>query len=293
MYERHFGFAVKPFALTPDPAFLYPSRQHAMAMTMLEYFVESQATFSVLTGDIGSGKTTLLRHLLRNMGPHVNVGLISNTHQSFKSIHPWALSALSVVPSDDSNIALYEALNDSFVHTYSKGGRTLLILDEAQNLCIEALEELRLLSNVNSEQDLALQVFLVGQPELRDKLEQPALEQFAQRVSVDFHLGSLTLEEVRAYVAHRLAVAGGHSSLFHPDAVALIHARTRGIPRLINQLCDMALVYAFAEQQTAVDARLLQVILQDRKRRGAISLFAGRTATAGSGADTGIGGIEV
>src|ERR1700722_13698792 len=112
MYERHFGFAVKPFALTPDPAFLYPSRQHAMAMTMLEYFVESQATFSVLTGEIGSGKTTLLRHLLRNLGPNINVGLISNTHQSFKSIHPWALSALSVVPSDDSTIALYEALND-------------------------------------------------------------------------------------------------------------------------------------------------------------------------------------
>jgi general secretion pathway protein A len=135
-----------------------------------------------------------------------------------------------------------------------------------------------------------LQVFLVGQPELRDKLELPALEQFAQRVSVDFHLGSLTLEEVQAYVTHRLSVVGGRQDLFQPDAVAFIHARTRGIPRLINQLCDMALVYAFAEQLTSVDVRLLQLVLQDRKRRGSISLFANRPAVASSGVDTGTGG---
>jgi general secretion pathway protein A len=293
MYERFFQLSSKPFAMNPDPAFLFPSTQHASALTMLEYALESHAPFCVLTGEIGSGKTTLLRHFLRAHDGSLTVGLISNTHAGFRSILPWAAAALGIAPVGASETAQYESLIDVVVSEYGKGRRTLLVVDEAHNLSMALLEELRLLSNVNSEQDLALQVFLVGQPELRDKLEQPALEQFAQRVSVDFHLGSLTLEEVRAYVAHRLAVAGGHSSLFHPDAVALIHARTRGIPRLINQLCDMALVYAFAEQQTAVDARLLQVILQDRKRRGAISLFAGRTATAGSGADTGIGGIEV
>jgi general secretion pathway protein A len=264
MYERHFGFAVKPFALTPDPAFLYPSRQHAMAMTMLEYFVESQATFSVLTGEIGSGKTTLLRHLLRNMGTHVNVGLISNTHQSFKSIHPWALSALSVVPSDDSNIALYEALNDSFVHTYSKGGRTLLILDEAQNLCIEALEELRLLSNVNSEKDLVLQILLIGQPELRSKLADPQLVQFAQRVSADFHIGPLNRDETAAYIAHRLKVAGGNTAIFRAESIDFIYARTNGVPRLVNQICDMALLYAFAEKRHFVDVGLVAQVVNDR-----------------------------
>ncbi len=156
MYERHFGLKMKPFALTPDPEFLYPSRQHAMAMTMLEYGLESQAAFCLLTGDIGSGKTTLVRRLLRQFADQVAVGLISHTHGSFKSIHGWALSALGIAPTDDSDIAMYEALVDAFVREYARGRRTLLIFDEAQNHSIEVLEELRLLSNVNSEKDLVL-----------------------------------------------------------------------------------------------------------------------------------------
>ena len=179
-------------------------------------------------------------------------------------------------PDDDSEIAQYEALIDFFVREYGRSRRTLLVVDEAHNLTPAILEELRLLSNVNSENDLALQVFLVGQPELRTKLEQPELEQFAQRVSVDFHLGTLKLEEARAYVRHRLTVAGGDSSLFDAEAIALVHGRAGGIPRLLNQLCDLALVYAFAEQQRTVDVQLLQHVLQDRKERGAIQLFGGR-----------------
>src|SRR5258708_25256221 len=132
MYERHFGFHSKPFALTPDPAFLYLSRQHAMAMTMLEYGLESQATFSLLTGDIGSGKTTLVRRLLRGLGDQVAVGLISNTHGRFRSIHGWALSALGIAPADDSEIAQYEALVDSFVREWGGGRRRCVALAEAQ-----------------------------------------------------------------------------------------------------------------------------------------------------------------
>src|SRR5580692_3309999 len=236
MYERHFGFTAKPFALTPDPAFLYPSRQHAMALTMLEYGLESQAAFSLLTGDIGSGKTTLVRKLLRQLGDQVAVGLISNTHGRFKSIHGWALSALGIAPKDDSDIAIYEALVDSFVREYAKGRRTLLIFDEAQNLSIEVLEELRLLSNVNSEKDLILQILLVGQPELRAKLSRPELRQFAQRVSVDFHLKPLNLQETHSYIRHRLTVAGGSDALFQPSAIAYIHKLSGGIPRLVNRL---------------------------------------------------------
>src|SRR5580700_2268052 len=129
MYERHFGLKTKPFSLTPDPAFLFPSRQHAMAMTMLEYGLESQAAFSLLTGDIGSGKTTLIRRLLRQLGDQMHVGLISHAHNRFKSIHSWAVSALSIVPADDSDVAQYEALVDSFVRSYAKGRRTLLVID--------------------------------------------------------------------------------------------------------------------------------------------------------------------
>jgi type II secretory pathway predicted ATPase ExeA len=273
MYERHFGFTAKPFALTPDPAFLYPSRQHAMALTMLEYGLESQAAFSLLTGDIGSGKTTLVRKLLRQLGDQVAVGLISNTHGRFKSIHGWALSALGIAHKDDTDIAVYEALVDSFVHEYAKGRRTLLIFDEAQNLSIEVLEELRLLSNVNSEKDLVLQILLVGQPELRDKLSRPELKQFAQRVSVDFHLRPLDRHETHAYIGHRIQVAGGDAALFLPEAIEFMHARTNGVPRLLNQLGDFALVYAFADGRTTIDADLIAQVVRDRSGGQSLPTF--------------------
>jgi type II secretory pathway predicted ATPase ExeA len=278
MYEKHFGFKSKPFAMNPDPAFLYPSSQHAMALTMLEYAIESQAPFCLLTGAIGSGKTTVLRHFLRSLNSKTKVGLISNTHAQFKSIHPWALSALGIVPHDDSEIALYEALIDSFVREYANGGRTLLVVDEAHNLTPTILEELRLLSNVNSEGDLSLQVLLVGQPELRTMLEDRDLEQFAQRVSVDFHLGPLTLPDAQLYIEHRLTVAGGDPSLFDLEAIALVHARAGGVPRLINQLCDNSLVYAYADQLKKIDTQVVQRVLQDRGKRGAMPLFGANAA---------------
>jgi len=281
MYERHFGFTTKPFALTPDPGFLYPSRQHAMAMTMLEYGLESQAAFSLLTGDIGSGKTTLVRKLLRQLGDQVVVGLISNTHGRFKSINGWALSALGIAPSDHSDIAIYEALVDAFVREYAVGRRTLLIFDEAQNLSIDALEELRLLSNVNSEKDLVLQVLLVGQPELRVNLSRPELKQFAQRVSVDFHLRPLERQETHAYICHRLAVAGGNAALFLPEAIELMHARTNGVPRLLNQLGDFALVYAYADGRTTIDADLVSQVLRDRIGDQALPTFTSEPTTLG------------
>jgi general secretion pathway protein A len=192
------------------------------------------------------------------------VGLISNTHERFRSIHGWALSALGIAPVDDSDIAKYEALIDSFVRRYAQGQRTLLILDEAQNLSIPVLEELRLLSNVNSETDLVFQVLLVGQPELRVKLSRPELVQFAQRVSVDFHLRPLDRKETHAYIRHRLTVAGGNPELFLPEAIEFVYARTDGIPRLLNQLCDFALVYAFAEGRQSVDAELISEVVRDR-----------------------------
>jgi general secretion pathway protein A len=278
MYERHFGFTLKPFALTPDPAFLYASRQHAMALTMLEYGLESQAAFSLLTGDIGSGKTTLVRRLLQQLGNQVAVGLISNTHGRFKSIHGWALSALGIAPVGDSDIAVYDALVDFFVREYGKGRRTLLILDEAQNLSIDALEELRLLSNVNSERDLILQILLVGQPELRLKLSRPELRQFAQRVSVDFHLRPLDREETHAYIHHRINVAGGSTSVFLPEAIEFMYARTNGVPRLLNQLGDFALVYAFADGRTSIDADLISQVVRDRIGGQALPSFTAEPA---------------
>jgi len=268
--------------MNPDPEFMYLSSQHTAALTLLEYAIESQAPFCLLTGDIGSGKTTLLRHFLRQTGEDITVGLISNAHGGFRSIHPWALSALGIVPHDDSDIAQYEALIDFFVQEYAKRRRTLLIVDEAHNLSPSILEELRLLSNVNSDKDISLQVLLIGQPELRSKLEQRELEQFAQRVSVECHLGPLDPQDARSYIEHRLAVAGGDPALFDAEAAAFIHGRAGGIPRLINQLCDLALVYAFAEQRRTIDVPLVQQVLKDRKERGAIQLFSGRSSPRSS-----------
>jgi general secretion pathway protein A len=208
----------------------------------------------------------------------VAVGLISNTHGRFKSIHGWALSALGIAPVGDSDIAVYDALVDFFVREYGKGRRTLLILDEAQNLSIDALEELRLLSNVNSERDLILQILLVGQPELRLKLSRPELRQFAQRVSVDFHLRPLDREETHAYIHHRINVAGGSTSVFLPEAIEFMYARTNGVPRLLNQLGDFALVYAFADGRTSIDADLISQVVRDRIGGQALPTFTAEPA---------------
>lgn len=252
--------------MSPDPTFLYESQQHAAALTMLEYAMESHAQFCLLTGEIGSGKTTLVRRLIRMLGDRVTVGLISNTHGRFRSIHPWALSALAITPRDASEISQYEALNEFFIGEYGKGRRTLLIFDEAQNLSIRTLEELRLLSNVNSESDVVLQTILVGQPELRLKLAKPDLRQFAQRVAVDFHLNALTLTDTEAYVWHRLSVAGRGDGVFQRKAIKIIHDQSGGIPRLINQLCDLSLVYAYAEQALVVTAQIVEGVIRDRIR---------------------------
>lgn len=273
MYLNHFNFHAKPFAMNPDPAFLYASEQHAAALTMLEYAMESQAAFCLLTGEVGSGKTTLIRRLIRMLEDRVTVGLVSNTHGRFRSIHPWALSALGVEAPQATDISRYEALNEFFIREYARGRRTLLIFDEAQNLSIRTLEELRLLSNVNSEQDVVLQTMLVGQPELRLKMARPELKQFAQRIAVDFHLNALALPDAEAYVTHRLTVAGGSDEIFQRDAIEIIHRLAGGIPRLMNQLCDLSLVYAYAERQQRVSAALVSKVLQDRSagRAGALS----------------------
>jgi general secretion pathway protein A len=287
MYERFFGFKAKPFALSPDPAFLYPSRQHAAALTMLEYGIESQAIICLLTGEIGSGKTTVVRQLLRSLGERFAVGLISNTHHRFDAVLPWAIASLGIGAHDKSEIGMYEAFTDFVIAEYGRGKRTLLVVDEAQNLSVTLLEELRLLSNINSERDVVLQTLLVGQPELRDKLEGRELVQLAQRVTGDFHLRCLSLAETRAYIDHRIGVAGGSAPVFSSKAVALVHERARGTPRLINQLCDLALVYAFAEQRLAVDERLVHEMLEERQRGSRLGAFRPETEARGPPASSG------
>lgn len=268
MYEAHYGLREKPFSLLPDPSFLYLSDKHRMALALLQYGLTNQAGFTAITGGIGTGKTTLIRHLLNEMGQDVTVGLISNTHRSFGELLQWILLAFNLEYSGKNKVEMYQTFMDFMIREYSRNRRTVLIVDEAQNMAAETLEELRMLSNVNADKDQVLQVILVGQQQLRDTLRRPDLVQFAQRIAVDYHLTPLTVEDTRAYIHHRLAVAGGDPELFTDEACAAIHHYSHGVPRLVNLLCDIALVYGYAEQRSQIDADLVADVAREKQAGG-------------------------
>ncbi len=275
MYESFYGFSSRPFTLVPDPRFLYPARHHAAAAAMLDYGLAQQSGFVLLTGEVGSGKTMLIRDLMARLDESTTVGLISNTHHAFGRLLQWVSLAFGLPYKDRESAELYDALTEFLIREYERGRRVLLIVDEAQNLSPHALEELRVLSNLNADQHFVLQMVLVGQPELRETLQRADLRQLAQRIAVEYHVGALEREEARSYVRHRLAVAGGHPDLIEPDAIDLAHVRTGGVPRLLNSLCDLALVYAFADQRPSVDIGLMSDAARDRAQGG---LFPSPTA---------------
>lgn len=279
MYEQHYGLRERPFAMMPDPTFLYPSRKHRMAMTLLEYGLTSEASFCVITGEIGAGKTLLIRNLLGQVGREVTVGLISNTHRAFGDLLHWVLMAFNLKPEHTDKVTLYRTFVDFLVREYARNRRTVLIIDEAQNMSPETLEELRMLSNINAEKHLVLQMILVGQPGLRDMLKRDDLVQFAQRISVDYHLEPLDAEETAAYIRHRLTVAGGSPSLFDDDACRAVYDATGGVPRIINDVCDMALVYGYAARANSVTAPIVHDVITDKTRGG---LFRSKHAGAAS-----------
>lgn len=282
MYEKFYGFQEKPFSLLPDPEFLYPSRKHRMALTLLEYGLTNQASFSVITGDIGTGKTTLIRQLLNQMERDMVVGLITNTHPSFGELLQWILMAFNLECRSRDKVEMYKAFMDFLIEQYAANRRTVLIVDEAQNMGPQALEELRMLSNVNSEKDQVLQVILAGQPGLRDNLRDPRLEQFAQRISVDYNLEPLAADETREYIRHRLSIAGGDAGIFDDAACEAVFRYSGGIPRLVNLLCDTALVYGYAEQTRHIGAALIEDVARDKQQSRIVPLrHAGDTAGTG------------
>jgi general secretion pathway protein A len=268
MYEAFYGLRGKPFSILPDPDLIYWGRTHSMAFTMLEFGVMNNAGFTVITGEIGSGKTTLVRHLLKQLPANISVGLISNSPQGRQELLQWIMMSLGR-PFEGDYPTLFKRLQDYLHGQYAGGRRTILIIDEAQNLEPEALEHLRMLSNINADQHQILQLILVGQPQLRDLLQTPQLHQFAQRISSDFHLRPLSESDVSAYIAFRLQSMGAPPpprALFTLEACSRIFAASGGIPRMINILCDTALVYGFARGEKAISAALVDDVIADKQQ---------------------------
>ena len=252
-YLEHFKLNEQPFRLTPDPDFVYWSKQHARAKAYMESTIWLADGFVVITGEIGSGKTTLLQSFLTEIGDDVVYAVVSQTQLNAREFLQAVLTEFGFKPFNKDKVELLDMLNMFLIEQYSNGKKVVLIVDEAQNLSKKVLEEIRLLSGIETHKEKVLRIILAGQPELKGTLESPSLKQLVQRVRLRFHIGPLAKEEQREYIDHRLAVAGRRpNDLFDDDTFDIIHKYTGGVPRLINTLCDTALLCAFADQKETV-----------------------------------------
>ncbi|MBN2232981.1 MAG: AAA family ATPase [Deltaproteobacteria bacterium] len=276
MYKSYYGLQEKPFNLLPDPDYLYMSTGHENAASHLEYAIAENKGFVVITGEVGAGKTTLVNHLLRTVPDTLHVAIINQTDIDPAQLLHLAAEEFELPTAALDKSELLSALHTYLIGTYARRERALLLIDEAQNLPDNTLETLRMLSNLEAEKQHLLQIVLVGQPELRDKLRQPHLRQLAQRISVHCHLDRLSPEDVQHYIDHRLTVAAGgklENRLFTPEAVELVARYAHGIPRLINNLCDTALVYGFADEKKVIDAALVESVIAARRADGLLDVI--------------------
>ena len=253
MYNDHFQFREAPFSITPDPGFVYMSPRHREALGHLLYGTGRHGGFVQLTGEVGTGKTTIVRTLLAQELEQVDVAVILNPRQSESEFVASICDELHVEPPAEPSLkTCIDALNQHLLKTHAAGRRTVLIIDEAQNLSPDVLEQVRLLTNLETHKEKLLRIMLVGQPELSELLARPDLRQVSQRITARFHLTPLSDAETGDYIRHRLRVAGGDTALFTPAAVQLIHRLSGGVPRLINVICDRALLGCYAEGTRSV-----------------------------------------
>jgi general secretion pathway protein A len=265
MYLSHYQFQQLPFRNTPDPRFFYETPKHNEALANLIYAVEQRRGFVLLSGEIGSGKTLVTHLLLQHLEDHAQIALVRNTHLNSVQLIRLICDEFSIQVSDGADKAtMLLSINQFLIQQLSEDRLVVVIIDEAQNLSDKVLEELRMLSNLETSSEKLLQIVLVGQPELRDKVSQPHLEQLRQRIALSYHLEPLTLEEISAYIDHRLKVAGGdgQKASFTPEAIAKVARFSRGTPRIINGLCDNALLYGFTAKTHAIDEALIDKVLK-------------------------------
>jgi putative secretion ATPase (PEP-CTERM system associated) len=294
MYERFYDLRERPFALSPDPEYLYPSRVHREALDYLRYGLESHAGFVVITGEIGSGKTTLVQTLLRGLDNQTTVGRIVNTILEPRELLETIMIDFGLEPGGRGKPLLLRDLAQYLVDQRLAGRLVLLVIDEAQNLSAAALEELRMLSNLETEKSKLLQIVLVGQPNLREKLASPELEQLRQRITVSYHLTPLDAEETANYINHRLRRAALGAPLEFPrDATHVVHARSRGIPRVVNVICDAALVFGYAEERRQIDLPLIREVLTELEATGILSRAASPEPVAAVAAGPAINDVAV
>jgi len=265
MYQQFFGFDKMPFNNTPDTRFFFHSEQHQEALSSLLYAVNERKGFVLLTGEIGAGKTTVCRAFLNRLDPTTKVAVITNTRLTERQLLQSVCEEYGIwIPGNVGKVTLFNELNTFLVDQYRQGGNTVLVVDEAQNLRPEVLEEIRLISNLETERDKLLQIVLMGQPELRDIVELPELKQLKQRIVLRFHLYPLSEKETQAYIFHRLKACGANGNLkFTRGALDEIFRYSGGIPRVVNILCDNTLLLAFVQETRKITDVLVKEVIGD------------------------------
>ncbi len=265
LYEKYYGLREKPFQVAPNPKYLYLSSKHLNALTYLEYGISEGDGFVLLTGDIGTGKTLLIKKLLSRIGSNLEVAVIFSTNLDADQLIHLVLNEFEIPGQFHSKAFALDALYQYLVTKFNQNQRVILIIDEVQNLPLDALEEVRMMSNIQSDTQSLIQIVLVGQPEIKKTLATPSLAALTQRISWHYHLGPLSLAETKEYINFRLQVAGRKTKLFTADALNLIHRASGGIPRTINILCENLLVYGFADEARVIERPLVMKVLHDRR----------------------------
>jgi putative secretion ATPase (PEP-CTERM system associated) len=266
MYENHFSFKYKPFELVPNPDFLFLSNSHRKAMTYLDYGIKEKIGFMLLTGEIGCGKTTIIRNMIKGLNGGIKLSRVNNTKVSSEQLISMINEDFGIDIKGRGKTELLSDLNEFLIAQYAKGFQSVLLIDEAQNLNPDLLEEVRLLSNLETDRAKLLQIILVGQPELKANLMLPGLKQLRQRITINYHITPLALEETGKYIKHRLKIAGNPNAI-NPDESMMedIYQFSRGVPRLINILCDFALLAAYVENEKEVSNSAVKEVIEDLK----------------------------